>query len=104
MWKWRNLVSFGRNPKTFAIFKLMFRASVIPISNYLAKEAIFYNFIWNGKDKVKRCTLISDIDKVGLKMLDIESMISKEIPEYLEIDFKQLYFTCWWESSSALQL
>ena len=59
----------------------MFRASVIPISNYLAKEAIFYNFIWNGKDKVKRCTLISDIDKVGLKMLDIESMISiKKFP------------------------
>jgi len=47
----------------------MFRASVIPISNYLVKEAnlIFYNFIWNGKDKVKRCALISDIDKGGLK-------------------------------------
>ena len=106
MWKWRNLSLLGEIQiiKTFAIFKLMFRTSVIPISNYLAKEAIFYNFIWNGKDKVKRCTLISDIDKAGIKMLDIESMISKEIPEYLEIDFKQLYFTCWWESSSALQL
>ena len=53
--------------KTFAIPKLMFRASVIPISNDLVKEAnlIFYNFIWNGKDKVKRCALISDIDKAG---------------------------------------
>jgi len=56
----------------------MFRASAIPISNDLVKEAnsIFYNFIWNGKDKVKRCALISDIDKGGLKMLDIESMVS----------------------------
>ena len=80
MWKWRNLSLLGKIQiiKTFAIPKLMFRASVIPISNDLVKEAnsIFYNFIWNGKDKVKRCALISDIDKGGLKMLDIESMVS----------------------------
>ena len=80
MWKWRNLSLLGKIQiiKTFAIPKLMFRASVIPISNDLAKEAnsIFYNFIWNGKDKVKRCALISDIDKGGLKMLDIKSMVS----------------------------
>ena len=56
----------------------MFRASVISIPSEIVKEvnSIFYNFIWNGKDKVKRCALISDIDKGGLKMLDIESMIS----------------------------
>jgi len=80
MWKWRNLSLLGKIQiiKTFAIPKLMFRASVIPISNDLVKEtnSIFYNFIWNGKDKVKRCALISDIDKGGLKMLDIESMVS----------------------------
>ena len=80
MWKWRNLSTLGKIQiiKTFAIPKLMFRASVIPIPNDLVKEvnSIFYNFIWNGKDKVKRYALISDIDKGGLKMLDIESMIS----------------------------
>ena len=80
MWKWRNLSLLGKIQiiKTFAIPKLMFRASVIPISNDRVKEAnsIFYNFIWNGKDKVKCCALISDIDKGGLKMLDIESMVS----------------------------
>ena len=56
----------------------MFRASVISMPNELVKEVklILYNFIWNRKDKVKRCALISDIDKGGLKMLDIESMIS----------------------------
>ena len=56
----------------------MFRASVIPISNDLVKIAnsIFYNFIWNGKDKVKRCALFSDINKGGLKILHIESMVS----------------------------
>jgi len=87
----------------------MFRTSVIPIFHDLVKEvnSIFYNFIWNGKGKVKRCVLISDIDKGGLKMLDIESMISARrvicLKKFLEIDFKQFYFTCWWESSSALQ-
>ena len=80
MWKWRNLSILGRIQiiKTFAIPKLLFRASVIPMPNDLVKEvnSIFYTFIWNGKDKVKRCALISNIDKGGLKMLDIESMIS----------------------------
>ena len=51
---------------------------MISIPSEIVKEvnSIFYNFIWNGKAKVKRCALISDIDKGGLKMLDIESMIS----------------------------
>ena len=54
----------------------MFRASVIPMPNDLVKEvnSIFYTLIWNGKGKVKRCALISNIDKGGLKMLHIESM------------------------------
>ena len=56
----------------------MFRASVIPTSKELIKEvnSILYSFIWNGKDKVKRHALISDIEMGGLKMLDIDSMIS----------------------------
>ena len=80
MWKWRNLSILGKIQinKTFEIPKLMFRASVIPIPNDLVNEvnSIFYGFIWNGKDKVKRCALISEIDKGGLEMLDIESIIS----------------------------
>ena len=58
MWKWRNLSILGKIQiiKTFAIPKLMFRASVISMPNELVKEvnSILYNFIWNGKDKVKR--------------------------------------------------
>ena len=38
-----------------------------------------YYFIWNGKDKVKRSTLINDIEHGGLKMLDIECMIKAQI-------------------------
>ena len=75
----------------------MLRASVIPISNDLVKEAnsIFYNFIiWNGKDKVKSCALISDIDKGGLKMLDIESMVSARRAIYLK-KFLEDYPSTW---------
>ena len=79
VWKWRGLSLLGRIQivKTFAIPKLMFRASVIPVSKELIKEAnsVLYNFIWNGKDKVKRLALISDIEMGGLKMLNIQSMI-----------------------------
>ena len=55
----------------------MFRASAISISKDLVKEAelIFYHFIWNGKDKVKRNTVISEVENGGLNMLDTESMI-----------------------------
>ena len=79
VWKWRGLSLLRRIQivKTFAIPKLMYRASVIPITKELIKEAnsIIYSFIWNAKDKVKRHALISDISTGGLKMLDIESMI-----------------------------
>ena len=55
----------------------MFRASVIPVSKELIKEAdlVLYNLICNGKDKVKRLALISDKEMGGLKMLVIQSMI-----------------------------
>ena len=34
-----------------------------------------YNFVWKGKDRVKRVSLINDINEGGLKMLHIESTI-----------------------------
>ena len=63
--------------ETFAIPKFIFRASVTSVSKEIIKEAnsVFYNFIWNGKDKVKRLALISGIEMGGLKTLDIQSMI-----------------------------
>ena len=79
--------------KTFAIPKLMYRASVLPISKDLIKEAdsLFYYFIWNGKDKVKRNVMISEVEKGGLDMLNIDSMACTRrvicIKKYLE-DYK----------------
>ena len=79
LWKWRGLSLLGRIQivKTFAFAKFMFRASALPISKELIKNANsnFFNFIWNGKDKVKRNVLTSTIESGGLNMLDIDSMI-----------------------------
>ena len=59
MWKWRGLTLLGRIQivKTFAIPKFKSR---------------------QGKNKVKRSALINDIDDGGLKMLNIQSMISAQ--------------------------
>ena len=76
LWKWRGLSLLGRIQivKAFAIPKFMFRASVIPTSKELITEvnSILYSFIWNGKDKVKRHALISDIEMGGLKIRNNE--------------------------------
>ena len=115
--KWRGLSLLGRIQiiKTFGIPKLMFRASVLPISKDLIKEAdsLFYYFIWNGKDKVKRNVMISEVGKSGLNMLDIDSMVRTRrvicIKKYLE-DYKspwkaflnEILIPCWWEAHIAL--
>ena len=79
LWKQRGLSLLGRIQiiKTFAIPKLTYRASVLPISKDLIKEAdsLFYYFIWNGKDKVKRNVMILEVEKGGLNMLDIDYMV-----------------------------
>ena len=63
--------------KSFAIPKVMSKATLIPVSSELIKEVNkeLYSFIWKGKDKFKRSALINDSEDGGLKMLDPESMI-----------------------------
>ena len=38
-------------------------------------DSIFYRFIWDGKDKVKRNAIISEVENGGLNMLDTGYMI-----------------------------
>ena len=98
LWKWRSLSLLGRIQivNTFAIPKLMYRSSVIALPKGLVKEvnSILYGFIWNGKGKVKRQVLISDLEKGGLKMLDIESMIKAKRVAFLKT-FLEEYPSPW---------
>ena len=82
LWRWRNLTVLGRIQiiKTFAISKFLYRASQLPLSNEIIKSAnkIIFDFIWKGKDKVKRRALINNIESGGLNMIHLESLIQAQ--------------------------
>ena len=79
LWKWRNLTIIERIQvvKTFVIPLIMYRAGSICIDKDVVTEAnrIIFDFIWKGKDKVKRVSLVGDIKDVGLKAPHLESII-----------------------------
>ena len=66
--------------KTFIIPIFLYRASLIPLGNDFVKQAnkIIFDFIWKGKDKVKRSTLVSEIEDGGLKAPHLESIIETQ--------------------------
>ena len=68
------------NSEVICLPKIMSKAAAISVLNELIKEVNKepYSFIWRGKDKVKRSAIINDIEDDGLKMLDLEAMISAQ--------------------------
>ena len=82
IWKWRDLTIIGKIQiiKTFIIPIFLYRASLIPLGNDFVKQAnkIIFDFIWKGKDKVKRSTLVSEIEDGGLKAPHLESIIETQ--------------------------
>ena len=78
-WNWRNLTVLGRIQiiKSFVIPVFMYRAGLVCLHKEIVKEVnkIICNFIWKGKDKVKRSALISDIENGGLRAPHLESII-----------------------------
>ena len=81
-WSWRGLTLLGRIQviKSFAIPKILYRASLISTKKDFIKKInnLLYSFVWKGKDKVKRNALINSLEQGGLKMPDIESMIKAQ--------------------------
>ena len=81
-WKWRDLTILGRIQivKTFVIPLFMYRASLICVQKDTVIEVnrLLFQFIWKGKDKVKRLSLVGDIDKGGLKAPHVESIIKSQ--------------------------
>ena len=77
-----NLTIIGRIQiiKTFVIPMLMYRAGSICIDEEVITEAnkIIFDFIWKGKDKVKRTSLIGDTKDGGLKAPHLESIIKTQ--------------------------
>ena len=78
--------------KSLAIPKILNRVTLIPNKKKFIKKinTLLYSFVWKGKDKVKRTAFFNPIEKGGLKMSNIESMISAQrinfIKRYLSIN------------------
>ena len=81
-WQWRNLTLIGKIQlvKTFAMPKFMSRASLISFDKDTIKSinSVIFNFVWRGKDKIKRLTLISEYEDGGLKMPHPQSLIKTQ--------------------------
>jgi hypothetical protein len=68
-WQWRNLTLIGKIQlvKAFAMPKFMYRASLISFDKDIIKSinSVIFNFVWRGKDKIKRLALISEYEDGG---------------------------------------
>jgi len=82
LWRWRDLTIIGRIQigKIFIIPVFLCTASMICSDQEFVKELnkIIFEFIWRGKDKVKRSALIGDIRDGGLKAPHMNSMIETQ--------------------------
>ena len=56
---------------------------------------IIYDFIWKGKDKVKRRALINNIENGGLKMIHLESLIQSQKMSFFKRYLDPEYVADW---------
>ena len=97
---WRGLTLLGKIQiiKSFALPKILYRLTLNLSKKEFIKEinTLLYSFVWKGKDKVKRAVLIGPIEKGGLKMPDINSMIAAQriicIKRYLALNIASWKF------------
>ena len=99
LWKLRKLTLLGKIQiiKTFGISKFMYMFSSISIPIWVSTEIekIFYNFLWKGPDRIKRNVMIQEIDKGGLKMIDLKSSIEAQHLMWIDrirVDNSQIWF------------
>ena len=77
-WSKRDLSIYGKVQiiKSFAVSQLVHAASLIPVPSGIVKtiNRIFFKYICNSKDKVKRIKLLKPSKDGGINMTDIECM------------------------------
>ena len=95
IWRQRNLSIIGKVQiiKTYGTSQLIYITNMISTPLDVIKQAntIFYNFLWNGPDKIKRNTMIAEYHQGGLKMPHFESIITTQkimwAKRYLSFNF-----------------
>ena len=76
-WKKRKLTIFGKTCviNSLAISKLINVGSVLPIpEDSLIKKikSSIFNFIWDKRDRIKRDTIIGNVEDGGIGLVDVE--------------------------------
>ena len=81
-WKQRDLTLIGKNQllKTFIYSKLIYVASLTPVPAWIYEELenIVWDFIWRGRPKIKKSTLLLDYEQGGLKFMHFPSLINAQ--------------------------
>ena len=74
-WKQRNLTLQGKILilKSLGLSKLTYGFTILHTPNAILHEVnkLFYSFLWNNHDRIKRNTMIGPIEKGGLEMIDV---------------------------------
>ena len=83
IWSQRNLSIKGKITviKSIILPQVLYICSNLAVPEWFVSkvDSCMYHFIWSAKmDKVKRATLINRIDKGGLKMISLETMIQSQ--------------------------
>jgi hypothetical protein len=79
-WTIRNLTMVGKMliVKSLLTSKLTFIGSIIDLPSDFVKcvNRLFFKCVWGGSEKVKRNTLIHDLNMGGLKMIHLPSFLN----------------------------
>ena len=78
-WKSRNLTIFGKVLiiKSLFISQLVYNMTILEVDDNIIKSlnTLLYNFLWKGTDRIKRNTMIGQIQDGGISMIDVESKV-----------------------------
>ena len=100
MWTQRKLSIKGKITviKSVVLPQILYISSNLGVPEWFVSKmnSLLYHFIWGAKmDKVKRATLINRIEKGGLKMIDLETMIQSQRIMWVKRFFKQTERAGW---------
>lgn len=81
-WKQRDLTLMGKIQlmKIYAYSKLIYITSLMPVPEWVHKqiEEMCFDFLWKGKDKIKKSTVILDYQHGGLKMMNFRFFVKAQ--------------------------
>ena len=100
MWAQRNLSIKGKITiiKSVVLPQILYVCVNLGVPEWFVTKmnTIMYHFIWSARmDKVKRATLINKIEKGGLKMIDLETMIQSQRIIWIKRFFKLTNDASW---------